>query len=161
MNIHAFYTREEYEYLQKDRGLVGIATADWLSEGKDVIDTFGGAVNASLISDKLDFDLSYSYSRVDGNINFYTPAAATADFPIVDETEFQTLKADLKYRIREGLSVTLGYLWEKFDFDDFQNQGFTNIPTDVSDLYQGALLMGNLTESYDANVVYLRLSYRF
>ena len=71
------------------------------------------------------------------------------------------LKADLKYNVWKGLSVTLGYLWEKFDFDDFQNQGFTNIPTDLSDLYQGALLMGNLNESYDANVIYLKLSYRF
>jgi MtrB/PioB family decaheme-associated outer membrane protein len=161
VNIHAFYMREDYEYLQKDRGMVGAVTADWLSGGQDVIDTFGGAINASLIEEKLDFDLSYTYSSVDGNIDFYTPAAATANFPVVDESDFQMLKMDLKYNFRKGLSLTLGYLWEKFDFDDFQNQGFTNIPTDLSDLYQGALLMGNLDKSYEGNVIYLKLSYRF
>jgi hypothetical protein len=161
VNIHAFYMREEYEYMQMARGTVGAVTADWLSDGKDVIDTFGGSINASLIEEKLDFDLSYTYSSVDGNINFLTPAAATADFPVVDESDFQMLKADLKYNLWKGLSVTLGYLWEKFDFDDFQNQGFTNIPTDLSDLYQGALLMGNLNKSYEGNVIYLKLSYRF
>jgi MtrB/PioB family decaheme-associated outer membrane protein len=161
VNIHAFYMRENYEYMQMARGTVGAVTADWLSGGQDVIDTFGGSINASLIEEKLDFDVSYTYSRVDGNIDFYTPAASTANFPVVDESDFQMLKADLKYNFRKGLSVTLGYLWEKFDFDDFQNQGFTNIPTDLTDLYQGALLMGNLDKSYDANVIYLKLSYRF
>jgi MtrB/PioB family decaheme-associated outer membrane protein len=161
VNIHAFYMREQYEYMQMARGTVGAVTADWLSDGKDVIDTFGGSINASLIEEKLEFDLSYTYSSVDGNIDFLTPAAATADFPVVDESDFQMLKADLKYNLWKGLSVTLGYLWEKFDFDDFQNQGFTNIPTDLSDLYQGALLMDTLNKSYEGNVIYLKLSYRF
>ena len=57
--------------------------------------------------------------------------------------------------------MTMGYLWEKFDFDDFDNQGYMNVPTDVADLYQGALLMGTLTENYEGSVVYLKLSYRF
>ena len=161
VNIHAFYSREKFEYLQMDNGLVGVTTADWLSGGTDVIDTLGGGVNGSLISNKLDFDLSYSYSNVEGNINFYTPAEQTADFPVVDNAELQILNANLKYQVWKGLSVTLGCLWEKFDFDDFQNQGYLNVPTDVADLYQGALLMGNLTESYQGSVVYLKLSYRF
>ena len=144
-----------------DRGLVGFTTADWLSGGTDVIDTFGGAINGSLISNRLDFDLAYSYSHVEGNINFYTPAEQTADFPTVDDAVYQVLNANLKYRVWKGLSVTAGYLWEKFDFDDFQNQGYLNVPTDVANLYQGALLMGNLTESYKGSVVYLKLSYRF
>jgi MtrB/PioB family decaheme-associated outer membrane protein len=160
-NLHAFYSREEYEYLQMDRGLVGVTTADWLSGGTDVIDTCGGAVNASLLSNKLDFDLSYSYSNVEGSINFYTPAEQTSDFPIVDDAELQVFNANLKYRVWKGLSVTVGYLWEKFDFDDFENEGYMNVPTDAADLYQGALLMGTLTESYEGSVVYLKLSYRF
>jgi hypothetical protein len=120
----------------------------------EVVNTIGGELNVALIPGRLDFDLSYSYTDVDGKIDFFTPAVATAEFPIADDTKFHILDAKLRYLVGHGISVTLGYLWEKFDYDDFNTEGFTNTPT-------GAVLMGTLPQDYDATVLYLKSSYRF
>jgi MtrB/PioB family decaheme-associated outer membrane protein len=160
-NLRAFYTYEKYQALQRNNGLVGSNTSEWFSESKDVLNTFGGGIKFALIRNRLDLDLSYSYSKVDGNINFFTPAEASAPFTTVDNSRFQIFNAKLNYDIGSGFLITLGYLWEKFDYDDFEIQGFTNVPTDLGGLYQGALLMGTLTDAYKANVAYVKISYRF
>jgi MtrB/PioB family decaheme-associated outer membrane protein len=160
-NLRAFYTYEKYQALQRNNGLVGSNTSEWFAESKDVLNTFGGGIKFALIPNRLDFDLSYSYSKVDGNINFFAPAEATAPFTSVDNSRLQILNAKLNYDIGRGFFLTLGYLWEKFDYDDFEIQGFTYVPTDPGGLYQGALLMGTLTDAYKANVAYVKISYRF
>jgi hypothetical protein len=135
--------------------------SDWFSRSQDIVNTAGAGANVALIPNRLHFDVSYSYSDVDGNVDFFTPAVATAEFPIVDETTLQILNAKLKYRAWKGLSFTLGYLWEKFDYDDFNTQGFTNIPVDAAGNYNEAYLMNTLPPDYDANVFYLKATYKF
>jgi len=160
-NLHAFYTYERYQYRQNANGSVGLAVSEWFADSEDIVNTVGAGIDISLIPKRLDLSVSYSLSDVDGDIHFFTPAQDTSDFPIVDETRLQILNAKLKCHVGKGLYVTVGYLYEKFDFDDFQNQGFTYVPTDTAGLYNGAFLMGTLTESYKANVGYVRISYRF
>jgi hypothetical protein len=82
-------------------------------------------------------------------------------FTSVDDIETHTLNARLQYRVWKGLSIALGALWERYDVDDFNNRGFTNIPTTAAGTYNGALLMGTLPKSYDANVIYAKLTYAF
>jgi MtrB/PioB family decaheme-associated outer membrane protein len=160
-NLHAFYSYEKYQALQRNNGLVGSNVSEWFAESEDKIHTVGAGIDVSLIPKRLDLSVSYSLSDVDGDIHFFTPAQDTSDFPIVDETRLQILNANLKCHLGKGLYVTLGYLYEKFDFDDFQNQGFTNVPTTSTGVYNGGLLLGTLTESYKANVGYVKISYRF
>jgi hypothetical protein len=165
LNLHAFYSYEKYKNRQKARGEVpsqpGSVESDWFSRGEELVNTIGAGITVGLIRDKLDFDLSYSYSDVDGVIDFFTPAVATAEFPIVDETKLHILKTKFIYTIGHGLSLTFGYLWERFDYEDFNTEGFTNIPVDSGGNYNGAYLMGSLWEGYNAHVVYLKTAYRF
>ena len=80
-----FYQVEVYVHAEQDY------SSDWFSSSKEVVNTIGGEVNIALIPDRLDFDLSYSYTDVDGKIDFFTTAVATAEFPIVDDTKFHIL----------------------------------------------------------------------
>jgi hypothetical protein len=57
--------------------------------------------------------------------------------------------------------LSLGYLWEKFNYDDYNADGFGYVPTDAAGNYQGALLSGTLPEDYDVHMVYTQLTLRF
>lgn len=164
LNLHAFYSYEYYKNRQKDFGEVPsspIVDADWFSRSKDVVNTVGTGVQAVLIPEKLNLDVSYSFSDVDGKIDFYTPAADTDDFNTVDETRLHILEAKLHYRAWKPCLFTLGYVYEKFDYEDYNKDGFSNVPTDPGGNSNGAYLMDTLPEDYDVHVVYLRVAYRF
>ena len=164
LNLHTFYNYEDYEARQKDRGEVPsqpTVVADWFAKTKDVVNTLGAGIKLALIPDKFDFDVSYAFSNVDGTIDFFTPAVETSGFDTVDDTTLQILQTKFDYTAWKRWLFTLGYRWEKFDYDDFNTQGFTNVPTDSSNNYNGAYLMGTLPGDYTVNVVYLRISYKF
>jgi hypothetical protein len=60
-----------------------------------------------------------------------------------------------------GLSIVVGYMWEKYDIKDFETFGFVYIPTLATGAYNGSLLMGTLPKDYDANLLYTKLTYTF
>ena len=130
-------------------------SGDWSAESTDEVNTIGGGIRFQLIPKRLDLDVRYSYSEVTGDIEFASPLGGAEDpnpyvpaaFPEMDNTKLHTLDAKLKYAIGKGFSLTIGYLWEKFDYDDFNSQGFTNVPTDDAGLYNGALLIGTLPKT--------------
>jgi hypothetical protein len=138
---------EYYKNRQKDFGEVPSAPlvdADWFSRSEDLINTVGAGVQAALIPEKLDLDISYSFSKVDGKLEFFTPAVNTEDFDTVDETRLHILDSKLRYRASKHWTVTLGHVWEKFDYDDYNRDGFTNVPLDSGGASNGAYLMGTL-----------------
>ena len=164
LNLHGFYSYEYYKNRQKDFGEVPsspVVDGDWFSRSEDIVNTVGAGVQAVLIPEKLDLDISYSFSDVDGKIDFYTPAADTDDFNTVDETTIHILETKLNYTAWKPLVFTLGYMYEKFDYDDYNKDGFTNVPTDSGGASNGAYLMGTLPQDYEVNIVYLRVTYRF
>lgn len=145
--------------------------SNWDAENRDKVNTFGGGVRYALIPNKLDAHLTYSYAKTDGMVKLSSPVGANndvdanqftpLDFTEVDDVKLQTLHAKLKYKIKKGLSLVLGYIWEKFDVKDFNNSGFTNIPATTTGAYNGALLMDTLWKNYDVSVIYTKLTYRF
>lgn len=183
LNLYAFYSYEKFKNRQKARqwtpGAIGDpfstepgleSNSNWDAENEDKVDTFGGGVRIAVVPKKLDLDLSYIYSKANGKILLSSPVGTAAndtnpfdpqDFTAVDDTKLQTLHAKVKYRIRKGLSIALGYMWEKFTIDDFNNTGFANIPTTSTGAYNGALLMGTLWKGYSVNVIYTKLTYSF
>ena len=176
LSCNAFYSYEKYRNQQQARQWFptaddpfGSESGDWSAENTDEVNTIGGGIRFQLIPKRLDLDVRYSYSKATGDIEFASPLGGAEDpnpyvpaaFPEVDDTKFHTLNAKLKYAFGKGFSVTLGYLWEKFDYDDFNTQGFTNVPADDAGLYKGALLSGTFPEDYNVNVFYTKLSYRF
>lgn len=164
LNLHTFYNYEYYVARQKDRGEVPslpVVDADWFARAKDIVNTLGAEIKLSLIPDRLAFDVSYSFSKVDGTIDFFTPAVETSNFDTADDTTLHILQTKFEYRAWKHWLFTLGYCYEKFDYDDVNTQGFTNVPTDSSNNYNGAYLMGTLPGDYTVNVVYLKISYKF
>lgn len=161
-SVFAFYSRENYKNKQK-ASLVpfDVSSSIWRADNEDVIDTFGGGFKVLLVPRTLDLEVSYSYSKVDGEIALKNQATDPSDFGTVDETTYHVLDSKLNYRFLKNFVLTLGYAWEKFDYDDFNTEGFTNIPVDDTGVYNGALLMGTLPEDYDVNVFYTKLTYRF
>jgi MtrB/PioB family decaheme-associated outer membrane protein len=155
LHLNAFYSHEKYTNKQKGFGeFDGGPDTIWEAQGNDVINTVGGGVKFAVIPDRLDFDISYSYSDVDCEIDFDIPGGGVVDWDTVDETQLHILDTKLISRIWGGFFLTLGYLYEKFDYDDFNTKGFTNTPTD-------AILAGTLPENYTAHIVYTKLTYKF
>ncbi|MGW8300565.1 MAG: MtrB/PioB family decaheme-associated outer membrane protein [Desulfobacterales bacterium] len=155
LHLNAFYSYEKYENTQKGFGeFDGGPDTDWDAKGRDVINTAGGGIKFGIIPDRLDFDISYSYSKVDGNIDFNVPGGGAVDWDSVDETELHILDTKLSYHIWKGCFLTLGYVYEKFKYDDYNVEGFTHTPTD-------AILAGTLPQDYTAHIGYMKLTYKF
>ena len=166
ININAFYIYEHYRNEQIARGDFdedgsGTVVTDWKAKGRDTVNTLGGGITYAVIPDRLDFKFTYSYSDIDGKIDFDLPNGSVPGFDTVDDTKFHTLDANLKYNVWGGFFVTVGYIWEKFDYDDFNKEGFTNVPTDANGNYQGAILSDTLWDDYTAHIVYSKVGYKF
>ena len=167
LTLNAFYIYEKYKNKQKAQGEFdedgdGLSNiTDWQAEGEDRVDTFGGGITYAVIPERLDFNLTYSYSKVDGKIDFSIPNGSVTDFDTVDDSTLQTMDAKLKYNIWGGYFVTLGYAWQRFDYDDYNKDGFTFVPTDAAGNFNGAVLADTLFEDYDAHIVYTKFTYKF
>ncbi|MEJ2157517.1 MAG: MtrB/PioB family decaheme-associated outer membrane protein [Desulfobacteraceae bacterium] len=155
--VNLFYSFETYDNSQRGNS----AGSDWTADGEDRVNTYGGGVTLALMPKRLDFDLAYSYSEADGNISFSSASGSFADFSAVDDTRMHALNTKLRYHFSEKLTLSLGYLWEKFDYDDYNVDGFSSVPTDAGGNYQGALLSGTLPQDYDAHIIYTQLTFRF
>ena len=156
--IHLFYTIENYENTQRAND----GTSDWTAEGEDQVNTIGAGLTVDLIPDRLDLALKYAYSDVDGSVAFSSPAGDFADFTAVDDTQLHALDTKVRYHFSNNLTLSLGYLWEKFDYDDdLSKEGFDFVPTDASGNYQGALLSGAFPEDYDVHIIYSQITFRY
>lgn len=162
LQFNAFYNYEKYDNEQKAQGdFDGGPVNNWTAKGEDQINTVGGGVKFALIPGRLDFESSYSYSKVDGKIDFNIPGGGVDNFDTVDATELHILNTKLKFNLSHGFFLTLGYLYEKFDYDDYDLDGFTTVPTDNTGAYNGAILAGTLPQDYEVHMVYTSLTYKF
>ncbi len=156
-SVNFFYSFEQYDNTQ--RGNDGVA--DYTADGEDQIHSVGTGLKLALIPERLDLDLTYTYSEVDGNIAFSSPSGTFADFEAVDDTKIHTFNSKIKYHFTKNFTLSLGYLWEKFEYDDFATNGFSLVPINGAGDYQGALLAGTLPEDYDIHIVYTQLTFRY
>jgi hypothetical protein len=167
MDLNAYYVFEQYDNDQKAQGRFdenndGITTVtDWRAEGRDIINTIGLGTKYALIPNKLDFDLTYSFTKTDGRIDFSIPNGSVDNFGTVDDSKLHALDTRLTYNFYKGYYFILGYYWERFEYDDINKQGFTNVPMDTTGAYNGALLADSLWEPYNAYFIYTNFAVRF
>ncbi len=183
LNLFAFYLYEKIDSSQKARqwnpGGIGDpftrepgleSNSNWTADNEDIIHTVGGGLEWAILPKKLSLRLTYSFSKSDGKIKLASPVGTAANdtnpfdpvsFTNVDDIEIHTLNARLDYRLWKGLSLGVGALWERYNINDFNNQGFTNVTATTTGAYNGALLMGTLPKSYDTYVLYTKLTYAF
>lgn len=187
-NAFAFYSYERVENDQQARQWVPASgtspavgdpytvapglesNSNWTARKKDKTHTVGGGFNVAVIPRKVETGVNYSYSMTDGEVALSSPVGVAANdtnafvpvgFTEVDDITIQTLNARVKYFFNRNLALTLGYLWERYDIEDFGNAGFTFVPVTITGTFNGGILMGIFPQDYDASMVYAKMSYVF
>ncbi len=117
--------------------------------------TYGLVGKLPLMDDKLHLEVSWEYQKSDGESNFSIDGsleniATVADY---DKKKFE---AKATYAVNPKLGVTLGYLYEQFDYSDLQYEGYDYTASGGSYL-SGAYADNN----YEANVGYVLFRYGF
>ncbi|MDD5559995.1 MtrB/PioB family decaheme-associated outer membrane protein [Candidatus Methylomirabilis sp.] len=173
------YTREEFRYdqLSRSRPVTGTTAFDftdfnWRSVNTDTIDTYGVGTDVSLIPNRLNFRLTYTFSDADTIMRSFNPvkptsgtgaqrATATAvDYPLAN-TNLHTLIAALRYNLTRNWSLKGEYRFEQFRETDWATDaigqsGLTNLPP-TTDTFLGARFLQN----YDAHIAAFTLRYQF
>jgi hypothetical protein len=94
-------------------------------------------------------------------IDIAIPNGGIDNFDTVDDSKLHALDIRFRYNFYEGYYFTLGYHGERFDYDDYDKQGFTTIPTNAAGAYNGVLLSDSLWEPYNAYFVYTNFAVEF
>ena len=171
--------REEFRYdqLSRSRPVTGAVTFDfpdfnWRSKNTDTVDTYGAGADVSLIPNRLNLRLSYSFSDADTIINSFNPVTPTSgtaaqrttatavDFPLAN-TNLHTLIGALRYNLTKNWSIKGEYRWEQFRETDWGTDliglsGLTNLPP-TTDVFLGARFL----QDYDAHIGAFTLRYQF
>ncbi|MGZ4886169.1 MAG: MtrB/PioB family decaheme-associated outer membrane protein [Candidatus Aminicenantales bacterium] len=149
-SIYGFYSYELYKADQASRQSGASFSTnpadDWSALLKDKVDTIGGGYNMVLVKNKLNFDISYSYSKVKGTSKFLSPPGGSPDLAVnftnnnLDTTMLQTIKTELLWKLASRLSVAFGYWYEHYDLADIvrNNAGVDFVVTGFG-MYLGAL----------------------
>ncbi|MCB2183273.1 MAG: MtrB/PioB family outer membrane beta-barrel protein [Desulfobulbaceae bacterium] len=128
---------------------------NWSNERDDDFITYGLAINLPDIIEKVSLNISWQYQESDGEINFSSQDGTLEDINQSDDYDKQELEIKAIYALRQDTDITLGYLYEKYDYDDLQYDDYEYSQT-------GSYLTGAYYEqSYEANVGYLMVAYRF
>lgn len=152
-SVYAFYDYELYTANQASRQSGATfstdPTNDWTALLKDKVDTVGGGFNTVLVKNKLNLDLTYSYSRVKGTAHYYSPPGGTPNVAVdytnnnLDTTTLQTLKAEFLWKVARKLSVAFGYWYEQYNLSDITRNDYkVDFVVTGFGMYLGALEPG-------------------
>jgi len=165
-SVYGFYSLEVYKADQADRqsnpdGTFSVNPAnDWTALIKDRVDTFGGGINTVLVKNKLNFDISYSYSFVKGTADLYSPPGGTPDLAVnftnnnLDTTKLQILKAQLHWKFTPRFSVAVSYWFEQYNLNDITRNDYL-----VNFALFGGTYLGALEPGYKYHVGAVRFIY--
>jgi MtrB/PioB family decaheme-associated outer membrane protein len=156
----------------RNREVVGTTTLDfadfnWVSKNVDTINTFHVGAKATLIPGKLDAVVDVAYSKAKGVVDDSNPVkptsgtaaqnanAAVRPFPDLDDSLIH-VEASLRYSFAKSWSLTLGYIFERFDQTDFRTDTLNPfVPGSTS------IWLGNDTGDYTAHILVMSVGYRF
>ncbi|RMH18388.1 MAG: hypothetical protein D6696_13165, partial [Acidobacteria bacterium] len=182
LSLFAAYGRERYDVSMRGRQWFPFGPSDpfrnetgfasnsnWTAASTDNIDTWSAGLDATLIPDRLRFELAWSRAETDGELRFASPLGTPADdlnpfvpapFTNVDDVIYYHLNPQLEYRLGEHLSLAVAYLREVYDVDDFNLDGFRLVPVTAGGAFNGALLMGTLFDDFELEIWNLKLKWR-
>ncbi len=115
---------------------------------------YGVSVEFSTMEERLHITASWDHSIVDGSADFAPESGNYQDLNAVDDCTSQRFDVKGVYDLAGGWELKLGYVFEKFDQDDGQYDGYTYLPS-------GATLTGAYADpDYDAHMVYVGVAFR-
>jgi len=130
---------------------------NWSEETTYDFFVIGGSLTVP-VRHQLDLVFSVDHQWVDGNIDFARSAAAGAALaPITDADDYYKTQFGAKgiFQATESLSITLGYLFERSNLDEWKYVNYTYTPG--SYYLSGA----GLDNDYEAHQVYVITKYHF
>lgn len=143
---------------------------NWTAAQKDENYSYSAGAEIFIIPEKLTLLLQYSYLQADGSVDYAyllganpLPAGKTQDN--IDLSNWDGYKLSyflirLSYNVTKSLSVAAGYVYEKYDYNDAQYDGYQYVPAVTGT--NGAYLTGAYNNaSYESHVGFVTLSYRF
>ena len=139
-----------YEYDETD---MTSDSGDGYKEEKE-FDTFAYGINVEVpLFDVLVVSVLWDHSWVDGEADFNR--ADLVDFNDVDDYTIKTLELKCDYDFSETIDFTVGYIYEKYEFDDDQWDGYAYLPGDST-------LSGAYSDQdFENNIGYFLAKYRF
>jgi hypothetical protein len=152
-SVYGFYDYELYSANQASRQSGAAFSTnpadDWSALLKDKVDTVGGGFNTVLVKNKLNLDLTYSYSKVKGTAHFYSPPGGSPNLAVdftnnnLDTTSLQTLKAEFLWKVARRLSIAFGYWYEQYNLSDIvRNNAQVDLVVTGFGMYLGAIEPG-------------------
>lgn len=148
-NLHFFVGQQKIKSSQA--GSQAYSVPDWYADNNDTITTAGIGLT-QVINEQLDVGADFTVSRSVGEMT------VTSGSPSVypdNVTDLDSLKLYANYRIKESISLYLGYWYESYDSSNWALDGVTpdGIPKLIS--------LGIQSPSYDVSVVAVSLRYQF
>ena len=171
--LAAFYSYEKDASTNQWSTTTGAALNNLLNyAGSDKTNTFGANATVRIVPDKWTFLFLASHQQVDGLMDitareagsFYTPGRTTlipagaggaADITDNDDTQLTTTLAQLDYGVTKNWVFSVGYVYEKYSFDDAYASGTDLMPQAI------LLFMKPNDGGYSMNIGFAKLSYRF
>lgn len=143
----------------------------WTADSRMRVTTVGFGFDYPVRPRKLDLLLDLTHSVSNGGIALFSPLGTSANdrnaytplpFESVEDSKLMRLDARLRYAFDHRLTGSLGWAYERFDYGDYQAEGFTNSPVQTSNgTWRTILAAGTLWKPYSVNMVYGRLSFKF
>ena len=150
-SFNVFFGRQRIESSQA--GSQGFSTADWSATTRDTFDSLGFGFNFVVIEDTMDAGIDFSVARSSGDIEV-AGGAPSGVFPEL-QTDLESLRLYLAYRVDENLSVQAAYWHETYDISDWALDGLE------VDTVSNLLSFGQQDDEYSNDVVKLALRYQF
>ena len=147
-----------------------LAAFNWTAAQKDENYSYSAGAEIFIVPEKLTLLVQYSYQQADGSVD-YTYLLGANPLPVgrtqdnIDLSNWDGYKLSrflikLSYNVTKSLSVATGYVYEKYDYNDAQYDGYQYVPAVTGT--NGAYLTGAYNNpSYESHVGFVTLSYRF
>jgi MtrB/PioB family decaheme-associated outer membrane protein len=129
------------------------SSADWTGDANDKFFTGTLGLKYPGIFRNLGANIEYTYAKSTGQIGNDT-GGVQSDFPNL-ETRFHQVKLGLDYPYSKALSLKVGYLFQKYNADDWALDGVS--PDTVPNL----LSLGANPQNYSNQVVFIGVKYLF
>ena len=165
-SVYGFYSSELYKANQAARqsnadGSFSVNLAnDWTAFLKDKVDTVGGGFNTVIVKNKLNFDLSYSFSNIKGTSALASPPGGTPDVAVnftnnnIDTTKLQTLRTQFLWKFTSKISVAFGYWYEQYNLSDIARND-----SKVDFVLLGGTYLGAIEPRYKYHVGFVKFMY--
>jgi len=155
--VYGYFDYEKIRSLQY--GFSSSDPTDWRLTQKEKNYDYSIGADFFIIPKKLTVKAQYDYVRSDGSADFsYLDMATPAGSDINNWGNYRekALSIRAKYDMTKSIGLTAGYLYQQFNLNDAQFSGYSYRPAPT------AYLTGAYKDqSYQANVLFVSVSYKF